>query len=333
MGNVPPKSGIRVPAGDMRLLVQTLFERVGMSAEHAATMAGLLVATDLRGVVSHGTWQTAGYCRMILDGKVNPAPDIKVVRESTTAQTLDGDGGMGHLPCRQGAEWAVGRALEHGAAAVTTRNHFHFGGAGKYSRMVAARDCIGISVSSHRFNPRPGNILGIKGSSPISIALPAGEQPPVVLDMGSSFLPYDDDLFERMPFAFFKEMGISASAYALGGVLAGIYKPEFIPPASRWESNQGSFIAAFSVESFMDLDEYRAEMDRWIAQASALDPLPGCDRAELPGGLEWRREREYAREGIPVGDETRGRLEEIAAELGVETPFSRYLHTRFGEGT
>ena len=81
------------------------------------------------------------------------------------------------------------------------------------------------------------------------------------------------------------------------------------------------------------LPEERAEMDRWIAQASALDPLPGCDRAELPGGLEWRREREYAEEGIPVGDETRDRLEEIAAELGVETPFSRYLHTRFGEGT
>ncbi len=331
MGNVPPESGIRVPAGDLRRLVQSLFERVGMSTAHASTMAELLVITDLRGVVSHGTFQTAGYCRMILDGRVNPTPDIEVVRESTTAQTLDGDGGMGHLPCRQGAEWAVERALEHGAAAVTTRNHFHFGGAGKYSRMAAARDCIGIAVSSHRYHPRPGSILGIKGSSPISIALPAGEQPPMVLDMSSSFLPYDDELFERAPFAYFKEMGIAASAYGLGGVLAGIYRPEFIPPASRWESNQGSFLAAFSVESFMDPDEYKAEMDRWIGEARALDPLPGYDSAELPGGLEWRREREYAEEGLPVGDETRRSLEEIAAELDVETPFSRYLHTRFGD--
>ena len=83
----------------------------------------------------------------------------------------------------------------------------------------------------------------------------------------------------------------------------------------------------------MDPDEYKAEMDRWIGEARALDPLPGYDRAELPGGLEWRREREYAEEGIPVGDETRRSLEEIAAELEVETPFSRYLHTRFGDQT
>jgi len=39
----------------MRELVRALIVKAGTSKEHAATMAELLVATDLRGVFSHGT--------------------------------------------------------------------------------------------------------------------------------------------------------------------------------------------------------------------------------------------------------------------------------------
>ena len=53
------------------------------------------------------------------------------------------------------------------------------------------------------------------------------------------------------------------------------------------------------------------------------------DRAELPGGLEWRWERDNARDGIPLGREHREELEGIADEVGVDTPFSRYESTRF----
>ena len=113
--------------------------------------------------------------------------------------------------------------------------------------------------------------------------------------------------------------------------MAGIYKPEFIPPASAWESNQGSFIAFFSVSAFMDTDEFRTEMDRYVGAVRGLEPFPGFDRAELPGGLEWERESTYGRDGIPVGDDHRERLEEVAAQVGVDSPFQQYEHTRFGE--
>ena len=271
---------------------------------------------------------------MILDGKVNPVPDIKVVRESTTAQTLDGDGGMGHLPCRQGAEWAVGRALEHGAAAVTTRNHFHFGGAGKYSRMAAARDCVGISVSSHRFNPRAGNILGVKGSSPISIALPAGEQPPVVLDMGSSFLPYDDDLFERMPFAFFKEIGnlrlrLRARGSAGGDLQPRIHSARF--PVGIEPGFLHRRLLGRELHGSRRIQGGDGPLDRSGERprsAPRVRPRRAAGR-DSSGGGNGSTPRRASRSATRPGD----RLEEIAAELGVETPFSRYLHTRFGDGT
>ena len=327
--NAPPESGIRIPSDEMDRLVARLFEKAGTSRQDAELMARLLVQTDLRGVFSHGTRMTAGYAQMMLNGEVNPRPNISVVRETATTRVLDGDGGMGHIPCFQGAEWAVATAKEYGTAAVTTRNHFHFGAAGKYARLALERDCIGLAISSHRHPTSPDDLINqVNGHSPISIAIPAGDQPPLVLDMGALMLPWDEELFARMPFAFFKELGIGAITRTLGGVLAGIYMAPFQPPQSPWESNQGGFIAVFDVECFMSIDEFKREMDRFVGDARNMRPFPGYERAELPGGLEWQRERDYALRGIPVEPDHRRSLEEIAGELGVETPFARYEQIR-----
>ena len=327
--NLPPESGIRVPAGELRSLVGKLFGAVGMSAADADVMAELLVATDLRGVFSHGTRQTAGYVRMLQEGRVNARPNIDAVSTTTTTRMYDGDGGMGHLPCRMAAEFVAQTAVELGVGAATTGNHFHFGAAGKYSRLAAERDCIGLAVSSHRY-PRQGSIRGATGGSPISIAVPAGQQAPLVIDMGTGLLPWDEDLFEKLgAFPWFKQLGLGAVAHALGGVLAGIWRTDRIPPASPWEANQGGFFAAFQIQALCPLDEFRAEMDRYVAECEKLEPFPGQPRAVLPGGLEWRHEREWAATGVPMSDEHVQSLRELADELHLDTPFERFANTRF----
>jgi L-2-hydroxycarboxylate dehydrogenase (NAD+) len=328
--NIPPTSGIRVPPEDMRILVAALFEKTGTSREDAEFMARFLVQTDLRGVFSHGTQKVPRYIQMMLDGRVNRCPNIRTVSETSTTQILDGDGGMGHFPCYQGTQWAIEKAKEHGLAAVTTSNHFHFGAAGHYTRMALEYDCIGLAVSSHRYPLDPENsILYASRGSPISIAIPAGEQPPLVLDMGTVLPPWDVRLFEQYPWVYFRDLGLGAILQALGGILAGIYKPELQPPQSRWESDQGAFIAVFDVSRFLPVNEFKNEMDRYIGEAQNMKPFPGYKKAELSGGPEWQREREYARNGIPVSLEHQQSLEKIATQLEVETPFGKYEHTRF----
>ena len=83
--------------------VAEAFQRVGTSAEDAAFLADLLVATDLRGVFSHGTRQLPRYTQMILDGRVNPRPITKVVDDSPATAIIDGDGGMGHFAAHRAA--------------------------------------------------------------------------------------------------------------------------------------------------------------------------------------------------------------------------------------
>jgi L-2-hydroxycarboxylate dehydrogenase (NAD+) len=328
--NYPPDHGLRVPAAAMSELVTDLFIKVGMPQTEAAFTASLLVQCDLRCVFSHGTRHAPEYMRKIREGKVNPRPEVRVVEEAETTAVVDGDGGLGFIPSYRAAELAISKAVDVGTGAATTRNHFHFGSAGIYSRMGLEQGCIGMAFSSVRYPFKPeDSVLQAAGASPISVAVPAGEEPPLVLDMAANMLPHEPELMQRFPKVFFKSLGIGAVLHVLGGVLAGIWRPELQSPPSPWEANQGSFVAFFSVSRFMPIDEFRREMDNYIGKARRMQPFPGTDRAVLPGGMEWHWERENRRDGIPVSSEHQEILESMAAELQVETPFSRYESLRF----
>ena len=328
--NYPPIHGIRVPAEDMARLAGELFETEGVTAEDAAFVADLLVLNDLRCVYSHGTRTLPYYLEHFRHGSVNPRPRVRVVEEAGSTVVVDGDGGLGYYPAYRAAKMTVDKAAEHGVAAATTRNHFHIGSAGLYSRLALEHDCVGMVMSAHRVTPDPEEmILGMASALPLSAAMPAGKEPPLVLDMGVHLLPGREDLMESFPRVFFKSIGLSAMLTVLGGIMAGVWRQEFCVPQSKWASNQGSFIAVFDVKRFMPVVEFKGEIDRHIAAARQMKPFPGMDRAELPGGLEWQWERENRESGILVGDEHRQMLETAAEETGVESPFGQYEETRF----
>ena len=324
--NVVPKEFIRVTPDTMRGFISEAFQKAGTSEEDAAHIANLLVLTDLRGVFSHGTRQTPGYVGMMLDGKVNPRPDVQCIDESPTTVVYDGDGGMGHFASYHAAEAAVKKAKEMGLGAATSRNHFHFGSAGKYTRLALEEDFVGFAVSCHRFRHNPGGTIATAtAASPMSFAIPAGNQPPIVVDMAIGIdtnIPFEE-AFKQSPAAYFKMLGLSHVSHALGGMMAGIWLFDQPPdPPKIWESaNQGAFIVAIDISRFRPLDEFKAEIDQHIEDARQMQPAPGYDRADLPGGLEWEREQEWSEIGIPVGEGHQEQLRNVAERVGIPIPF------------
>ena len=132
-------SAVTIPYADLRDYTASLFAAAGASEADAALMGEILASNDLHGSSSHGTacaadpntggWQ--GYVNRMLPGpnqSVNPTPRVRMVQEDGTTAVFDGDGGMGHIVCKQAVDWAIETAKTHGTACVTTRNHFHFGG-------------------------------------------------------------------------------------------------------------------------------------------------------------------------------------------------------------
>ena len=57
---------------------------------------------------------------------------------------------------------------------------------------------------------------------------------------------------------------------------------------------------------------------------------PGTARA---GGIEWRHEADFGLHGIPVDEDHQRSLQDLADDLGIDTPFAQYESSRFGAGS
>lgn len=328
--NYPPEHGILVPVEHQGRVIRDLLATTAMRPSDADYLAGLLLTNDSRSLYSHGSRQLRLYVESLNNGTVNPEPDVRVIASDGATAVVDGDGGLGYMACRVGMEQVLERTRSLGVGACSTGHHFHIGSAGLWSRLAVEQGYVGMAMSAHRNPLDPGSsVVGVMSSSPLSIGFPSGDQPPFILDMGGVILPGRQDLMEEMPHSFFKALGVSAAVQVLSGILAGIYRTSVAPPESRWVANQGAFLCAWDVRRFMDLGEFTAEMDRFIGDARAMQPLPGLDRAELPGGMEWQWERENRERGIPLGDSHRQELEELAGEVGVDCGYEQYEETRF----
>jgi LDH2 family malate/lactate/ureidoglycolate dehydrogenase len=91
------------------------------------------------------------------------------------------------LTSRQAVRLAVERAREIGLAAVAVRNGFHFGTAGRYARMMAEQNCVGVVLSNTRpLMPAPGGAEALVGNNPVAIALPSAGEFPAEADMALS---------------------------------------------------------------------------------------------------------------------------------------------------
>src|SRR3954463_11900152 len=127
------------------------------------------------------------YIERIVKGSVSARSSGEVVSDRGGAIVIDAGNALGQLTARQAVRLAVARAQEVGLAVVVVRNGFHFGTAGRFARMIAAHDCVGIVLSSTRpLMPALGGAEAMVGNNPIAIALPSTGEFPVEADMALS---------------------------------------------------------------------------------------------------------------------------------------------------
>ena len=131
----------RYDAGALHRFTSVVLRKCGLPEGHATEMADYLTATDLRGVLSHGTRQLPGYVRSFQNGNCNAKPNIRIHREAGAVVQWDGDGGMGHLVSARAIRSAISRARSTGICLVTATHCGHTGfrrETGRASRRVRA---------------------------------------------------------------------------------------------------------------------------------------------------------------------------------------------------
>jgi len=163
-------------------------QKLGVPEEDAQITARLLVATDLRGVESHGVAHlNRFYARWIRSGVINATPKPKIFSQAPSTATMDGDRGLGFVIGHRAMMEAIKRAEKTGAGFIAVRNSTHFGAAACYAMMALERDMIGIAMTNTIAGViAPESTKPAVGTNPIAVAVPAGKKTPFVLDMATS---------------------------------------------------------------------------------------------------------------------------------------------------
>src|SRR5882724_11223841 len=117
---------------------------------------------------------------------------ISVNRSAPATALVDGDNGMGHLVMARAAETAIALAREVGIAWVGARRSNHAGAAGVYAALPLVHGMIGIYavVASANHMAMWGGAETLLGTNPLAVAIPAGEEAPVVLDIATTVVSY-----------------------------------------------------------------------------------------------------------------------------------------------
>ena len=165
----------------------SVFISIGCSDEHATVATKALLSADLRGIDSHGVARLSGYVRLWEAKRVNANPQIKIIHETPSTATIDGDAGLGLVVAPFAMQVAIDKAKIAGTGWVSVCNSNHFGIAGYHAMMALQHDMIGMAMTNASALVAPTfSKERMLGTNPIAVAIPANHQPSFVADMATT---------------------------------------------------------------------------------------------------------------------------------------------------
>ncbi len=325
--------------------------RMGLNAEEIAIWSDVLLQGALRSLPGQGqgAQRLADYYGRIKRGEMLPGVALEVVSSGPAVTLTDAHNGIGAVMAARAMTLALDLAGTQGIGAVGVRHSTHFGIAAYYAMQALPRDFIGIAFSNAGPEIAPwGGTQAIVGTNPWAVAVPAGQEWPVVLDMANSTsgkgmigwylregrrIPWDwalapdgqstDDpevgmLGTLFPLGGAKGYAMAVVVDALTGVLtgSGFGLGAFTNPMAL---DVGHLFLAIDPSRFMPVTEFKSRMDAFIRQIRTSPLKAGVETMYLPGEPEYLRERERRAHGVPIEQGRFAELRELAKELALTT--------------
>src|SRR3569623_1334845 len=342
----------KVSVARLRDFITTCLHKLGLPSDDAETCGRLMADAEAQGSDGHGVIRLMPYARRIRAGGMNLTPDIRVVKEKAAMALIDGDNGMGHLVMKRAAEIAIEKAKNCGGAWGGAQHSNHAGPASLYARMALAHDMIGLYFAVGNANHLPpwGGVDMLLSTNPIACAIPAGEEPPIVLDMATTVAAYGKvkakaQRGEQMPVGWmidrngqpltdptragegfllpigdYKGYGLALVVGILAGTLNGAamgsetidFNADDVTP-----TNTGQAICVIDPDAFGEGADFKRKVDQLIREMRGSARMPGVDRIWLPGEQSHEKRVRSERESIALPPALRSSLETFAREIGV----------------
>lgn len=326
------------------------FIKAGVSQQEADIISDTLMFAELRNIQSHGIVRLPTYIERMEAGVVNKNADMKFINNNAAAvSVLDADNGMGQVAGYRAMKQALNIARLYGIGMVPVKNSNHFGVASYFSMMALKEDFIGLVMTNASPAIAPfGTKTPLLGTNPLTIAVPAKNKKPIVLDMSMSTvargkirmsalqnkeIPLDwgldadgnptSDPNEALKGSLVAIGGVKGSGLSLiidllTGVLTGTSLTGEVKNITDMNgpSKTSHIFIAINISSFIEPEIYKNNVDAVIEKIKSLQPK-GDNQIFMAGEIEQNLTEKRMQEGIPVEIEVIETLNKLAEKYGI----------------
>ena len=348
--------GARVLERDLRPFVEQVFRAAGADPPSAEAVSTAVVDASARAFDTHGVRLVPFYMQGLAGGRINGIPHVVVTRKAPAVLHVDADDGFGHLASYRAVEAAANLAAETGVAVATVGRSSHHGATGCYTRYAAMKGFAAIGMTHADSAVIPfGGTGAFFGTNPISFAVPAPGEDPLLLDMATSAIPFNRIELRRAtgtPLppeiavdrtgAFttdpnkavavgpvggasfgYKGSGLAAMVDLLCSAFTGMGHSRTLAAFGGPDWSKpipiGHFFLVLSPALFQTLAAFDERIASFLADLRAQPAKPGAT-VQAPGDLEKAEAKRRETAGIPIDRVTWAAFTDYAARFDIDPP-------------
>jgi LDH2 family malate/lactate/ureidoglycolate dehydrogenase len=219
--------------------------------------------------------------------------------------------------------------------------------------MPLERDMIGIYIAVGSANHMPpwGGVELLLSTNPIAFAIPAFQEPPIVLDIATSVAAYGKvktkaqrgelmpegwmiDAFGKpltdpqraeegflLPIGGYKGYGLALVFGLLAGTLNGAAFGRDVIDFNKDDNtptNTGQVIVALDISRFSPVEAFKRNVDEVIREMRNSKRMSGTERIRLPGEQSHSTWLERSAKGVPMNETLFEDLQRLASDLSIK---------------
>lgn len=310
------------------------FVNIGCRSDVAKNITESLLLAEACGVCSHGLRMLSAHAKKIRHHEYNIDADIDIEFHTPSITKVNSNNQIGMYSANVCMQIAIKKAKENGMHTVMANHANTFNAAFVYTLQAVRQGMIGFCMSNSPAQMAPiGGCDKLLGTNPLSYAIPAFDENPIIFDMATSIVakskinqakdkgmlipagwvqdinglpttnPFDAVKGLVLPMAGAKGYGLALMIDILSGVLS---KAQYLDGVGRFYDeentgmNVGQTFIAIDPNIIYGMDFYK-NMDLYISKIKNSRAIEG-EIVRLPGEKKFEFLRKSLQEGIDFPD-------------------------------
>ena len=327
----------------LNLLVKNIFIKHGLINNHAKVCSDAIINAELVGAHSHGLSRLKMYCDRINKKVINPKPNIKIKKISSSITHIDANNSIGFVAADMAIKRAIQNAKKTGIGLVAVKNSGHYGLSGYYAEQAVKKNLITMIYTNAPPAVAPhGALKSLFGTNPICFGTPTGSKIPFILDTSISMInrgkirvaarnnqkipegvaldKFGNPTIDakkalqgvQLPIAGFRGSGLAWMVDILSGVLtggnhAGRVKDPFDDFSGP--QNIGHLFITFKTNLFVK--DYNSRIKDNIKRIKRLPKIKGIKEIMYPGQNKYERFKKNLKKEIKISEIIKKDLETL----------------------